>query len=231
MARLRLGLTGFAVALVATAFAQTVDAPVGLFREAVELGALGTIRGRAFEERRRPSAADLPLGGTVVKLLPRSEAWLSSLAAIKRESRESSDAFRHAAGAVRRSGEMYEQRLWEAGAGDLPQTATVDSDGVFALDRVPAGPWIVLASRSTYVNKTPQVRPGAPPRPPGPTSPFLPLDKLAGYHVVTFWMREVTVAAGVAEAIELTDRNAWLTGVVEDRQRPPLPDQPYEPRR
>ena len=224
-----------AVALAATAFAQDVDAPLGRYREAISLGEVGTVRGRAFEERRRPGASDLPLAQTVVALLPRSDAWLVRLQAIKRGARDSMDGYRDAASAVRRSREVYEQRLWEAGAADLPQTAVVDAEGVFTLNDVPAGAWILLAfHRGLYVNKTPLVRPpapGAPPPPVRPPSPFLAPDKLAGYHVVTYWLREITVAPGATEALELTDRNVWLTGVVEDREKPRLPDRPYEPRR
>ena len=222
------------MALAATALAQAVDVPLEPYRKAMSLGEVGTVRGRAFAERRKPSASDLPLAGTVVALLPRSDAWLVRLQAIKRGARDSVETYRDAAPAVRRSREAYEKSLWEAGAGDLPQTATVDTEGVFTLDNVPAGAWILLASRSTYVNKTPPVRPPAPGTPPPqvkPPSPFLAPDKLAGYHVVTYWFRELTVAPGATEALELTDRNAWLTGVQEDRDKPRLPDRPYEPRR
>ena len=97
-----------------------------------------------------------------------------------------------------------------------------------------AGPWVLLASRSTtYVSKTPLERPIPPGqyRPPAPPLPFLPPDKFAGYYVVTYWLRELTVVGGGVEAVELTDRNVWLTGVAENIQPPRLPDQPYQPRR
>jgi len=220
-----------ALALAATALAQGIDVPLARYREAISLGEVGTVRGRAFAERRRPSASDLPLAGTVVALLPRSDAWLVRLQAIKRGARDSVETYRDAATAVRRSRDAYEKSLWEAGAGDLPQTAAVDTEGVFTLDNVPAGAWILLASRSTYVDKTPPPRPGTPPPPAKSPSPFLAPDKLVGYHVVTYWFRELTVGPGVTEALELTDRNAWLTGVLEEREKPLLPDRPYEPRR
>jgi hypothetical protein len=232
----RVALTILGIVVAATAFAQSIDAPIDRYRGATGVGKLGAVRGRAFEERRLSSSSDAPLGGTVVTLVPRSDAWLSRLEAIKRGSRGSVEAYRDAAPAVRRSWEAYEKVLWEAGAGDLSQTVTVDGEGVFAFDKVPAGPWILLASRATYVNKTPQARtppglPGGAPRPAPPPSPFLPIDKLAGYHSVAYWVREVVVAPGAVEAIELTDRNIWLSGVVENRQPPPLPDRPFEPPR
>jgi hypothetical protein len=40
---------------------------------------------------------------------------------------------------------------------------------------------------------------------------------MIGYDAVTVWVRELRVAAGRGEPIELTDRNAWFTGVVEER--------------
>ena len=54
--------------------------------------------------------------------------------------------------------------------------------------------------------------------------PPLPPDKLAGYYVVTYWLRELTVVGGGVEAVELTDRNVWFTGVAESIQPPRLPD-------
>ena len=94
------------------------------------------------------------------------------------------------------------------------------------------GRWVLFASRSTYVDRTPQARPpspGSPPRSPAPPSPFLPMDRLAGYHVVTYWLREITIAPGAPEAVELTDRNVWFTGVIESRRAPRRPDTPYTP--
>ena len=219
------------VALAAAALAQGIDVPLERYRKAMSLGEVGTVRGRAFAERRKPSAPDLPLAGTVVALLPRSDAWLVRLQAIKRGARDSVESYRDAAPAVRRSREAFEKSLLEAGAGDLSQSAAVDTEGVFTLDNVPAGAWILLASRSSYVNKTPAPRPVTGPPPVRPPLPFLAPDKLAGYYVITYWFRELTVVPGATEALELTDRNAWLTGIQEDREKPRLPDRPYEPRR
>jgi hypothetical protein len=221
----RFPLAGAFLVLAATALAQSVDAPIERYREAAGFRELGAVRGRAFQERRRPSSPDLPLAGTAVALYPRSEAWLFRLQAIKRGVRDSLATYREAADNVRRSREAYEKSLLEAGAGDLPHMVTADSEGIFTLDGIPAGPWILFASRSTYVNKSPRV-PG-PPRGQGAPNPFLTPDRLAGYHVVTDWLRELTVVAGRVELIELTDRNAWLRGISENREPPPLPDQPH----
>ena len=230
---MRLVLTA-ALGLASVALAQGVDAPIERYRDAAAQHELGGVRGRAFQERRKPTGPDTPLTGTAVALLPRSEAWLLRLNAIKRGARDSLDVYRDAAPAVRRAREAYEKTLLQAGAGDLPQGATVDADGRFTLDGVPAGPWVLLAFRSaTYVSKTPQERSVAPGawRQPAPPLPFILPEKLAGYYVVTYWLRELNVVGGVTEPVELTDRNVWFTGVAENIQAPRLPDQPYLQRR
>jgi hypothetical protein len=232
--RFKLVVVVVGLGLASVALAQGVDAPIERYRDAAALRELGEIRGRAYQERRRPSGPDLPLPGVSVTLLPRSETWLFRLNAIKRAARDSMDTYREAAPAVRRTREAYEKALLEAGAGDLPLGTTVDGDGRFTLEGIPAGPWVLLAVRSTYVSKAPQERPiapGTPPRQPVLPLPFLLPDKLAGYHVMTYWLRELTIAGGVVEPVELTDRNVWFTGVAENLQAPRLPDQPYLPRR
>ncbi len=223
-----------ALGLASVAMGQGVDAPIERYRDAVASRELGGIQGRAYLERRRPSGPDVPLTGVAVSLLPRSEAWLLRLNAIKRGARDSMDAYREAAPAVRRAREAYEKALLEAGAGDLPGGATVDAEGRFTLEGVPAGPWVLLGVRSTYVSKAPQERPiapGTPARQPALPFPFLVPDKLAGYYAVTYWLRELTVTGGGVEPVELTDRNVWFTGVAENLQHPRLPDAPYQPRR
>ena len=234
MDRLKVLLAGAALGLASVALAaQGVDAPIERYRDSAALHELGGVRGRAFQERRRPSLPDVPLTAVAVSLLPRSDTWLVRLNAIKRGARDSVDAFRESAPSVRRAREAYEKALLEAGAGDLPLGATVDGDGRFTLDGIPAGPWVLLASRSTYVSKTPLERPIPPGqyRTPAPPLPYLPPDRLAGYYVVTYWLRELTVVGGGVEPVDLTDRNVWLTGVAESIQSPRLPDQPYQPRR
>jgi hypothetical protein len=41
--------------------------------------------------------------------------------------------------------------------------------------------------------------------------------RLVGYRTEAVWLREVEVAAGGPTTVELTDRNVWFTGVVEER--------------
>jgi hypothetical protein len=231
--RLKLALAGVALALASMAGAASVDAPIEQYRDAAALHDVGVVRGRAYHERRRPSLPDTPLRGVAIALLPRSETWLLRLNVIKRGARDSMDAFRQAAPSVRKAREAYEQALLEAGAGDLPLGATVDADGGFTLEAVPAGPWVLLAYYQIYVSKTPQDRPIPPGqvRPPALPMPFQAPDRFAGFYTVTFWLRELTVSGGTAETVTLTDRNAWFTGVSESIFPPRRPDTPYQPRR
>ena len=234
MKPLTLGLAAVLLAPLALAAAPAVDAPIERYREAMESRELGSVKGRAFEERRRPTGPEATLTGVTVTLMPRSEAWLLRLNAIKRGARDSMDTYRQAGLAVRQARETYEKSLLEAGAGDLAQGATVDSEGRFTIDGIPAGPWVLLAARLKYVSKAPQERPvapGTPGRAPTLPMPFLAPDKLAGYSMVTYWLRELTITGGGVETVELTDRNFWFSGIIESRMAPKLPDQPYQPRR
>ena len=38
-----------------------------------------------------------------------------------------------------------------------------------------------------------------------------------GYYAVSIWLRELTLSGGGLEAVDLSDRNVWFTGIVEDR--------------
>lgn len=213
------------------ASAQGVDAPIERYREAAGVQEIGAVRGKAFHERRKPTAPDEPLAGTAIVLLPRSEAWLLRMQDIKRGARDSVDAYREAANLVRGTREAYEKSLLEAGAGDLPQTATVDAHGLFTLDKIPAGPWVLFAYHQSFANREKRSPPPGPQRPGSRPTPFLVPDRVTGYYVVTYWLRELTVAAGAVDEVELTDRNAWFTGVSENRQGPPAPTEPTRPLR
>jgi hypothetical protein len=45
---------------------------------------------------------------------------------------------------------------------------------------------------------------------------YAPGTRLTGYQRMTVWVREVTVANGRSENLELSDRAAWFSGVVEE---------------
>jgi hypothetical protein len=200
-----------ALVLAGAPLAWGFDTAPEPYRAAALAGNVGVVGGRAYEERRQPADAERALVGTVVTLVPRSPKLLEDLDAIRRGARESAGAFRASADALRRAREAYERALLEAGFPDLVVTLAVGPSGEFALEGVPAGDWILIASRSVFVSK-PSPREKA-----KLLGSYARGTRMIGYDAVTVWVRELRVAAGRGEPIELTDRNAWFTGVVEER--------------
>lgn len=191
--------------------AHALDVATEVYRKAGAAGALGAVTGYAREERRSPDAAELPLAGTVVRLLPRSAALRARVEEIKTRARDSQSTYVASAGAIRRALEAYEKELWEAGAADLVRTTVVDGAGAFALADVPAGEWMLIASRSVFVSK-PSPRPTQRER-----DAYLPRLRLIGYNAVSVWLRELTIAAGRTQVVELSDRSVWFAGIEEER--------------
>ena len=167
--------------------------------------------GRIYAETRTPNGPVQPLTGTTVTLLPRSRALMLELERLKEESRQSAKAFTAAAPAMRKAQEAYERALLQAGAPDLAPRISVAADGAFRLTEVPAGDWLVVAWHSAPVNtSTPQSR--------ARERQIYQLDKrVTGFQSVTVWLREVAVARGETVSLELTDRNGWFRGVIEEK--------------
>ena len=87
----------------------------------------------------------------------------------------------------------------------------VDADGTFRFDDVPAGAWLVLASYSVSTDvASSRINPKE-------RLLFPNISRLRGFQAVTVWLREVSVAGGNTVALELTDRNHWFRGVIEER--------------
>jgi len=203
-----------ALLLALASTVEALDVSVTPYRESRRAGALGIVAGRVAAEPRTAQAAARPFTGTTVMLMPRSEALLARLERIRQGARESAAAFTAAAPAMRKARETYERELWEAGAPDLTPTVTVDADGSFKIEDVPAGAWMLLAWHGTPVNV------GAPTTSKPKTQKkdlYLPQSRLQGYQEVTVWLREVTVTGGETASLELTDRNGWFRGVAEER--------------
>lgn len=187
--------------------AATLDTDVARYRDATGLRV--TVRGRAFEERRRSGGAEEPLTGTAVTLVPRSEAFLRRLAELKATSRASVDAYTRTASAIRHAREAYERALWKAGAADLAHARVVTGDGTFAFDGVAPGAWVLMGWRSVSGNEHVagrQVR--------KESRRFAPTSRVATHQTVTVWLRELSVGPEGSE-VELTDRNVWFSGLVE----------------
>jgi hypothetical protein len=200
-----------ALILGSVAAASGPDVRVDAYRQAASAGAVGTVAGHAWEERRRPGGVEQPLAGTVVTLVPHSPALLARLEEIRTRSRDSVSAYRGSARAVRLAREAYEKELWEAGAADLVRTSVVDGSGEFKIQDLPIGAWLLIATRSVFVDKA---SPRATGRERGIYAPAL---RLTGFSAVSVWLREVTVSAGLIQEVELMDRNVWFTGIEEER--------------
>jgi hypothetical protein len=205
---MRLAVVGV---LLLTGSAQALDVDLDAYRGARRIGALGVVEGRVAAEPRTLRAPAQPLTGSTVVLLPRSEALLKQLEELKDGSRNSSSAFTGAATAMRKAREAYERRLWEAGAPELTPATLVDGDGAFRITDVPAGAWLLCGWQSVPVNVSGE-RVRARER-----TLFRPHSRLRGFQSVTIWLNEVTVAAGATSEVQLTDRNIWFRGVVEER--------------
>jgi hypothetical protein len=152
--------------------------------------------------------------------VPRSDTMLDALESIRRQSKDSLDHYREAAPAVRRVREAFERALLERGGGDLAQTIDVNPDGSFALPDLPAGDWVLLEVHTEPGKKAHVPHPSRGASLPTATERFLPRATVVGLSYVTLWLRELTVTPGGAAAVTLTDRNAWMTGVLEERETP-----------
>jgi hypothetical protein len=201
----------FAFAMLAALPIQAAAIDTGSYRAAASSGAFGAVAGRVYEERKRPEAPDRPLVGAAVIVLPKSAEVLRKLEEIKRVARNSVDDYRAAGPSILAVRRAYEKEVWDSGAVDLVKTTTVDAEGRFLISDLPAGDWLVIATHNVKIDKHAS---GAPARQRGV---YTPRTHLTGFQQMTIWLREVTVANGRSENLELTDRGAWFSGVVEER--------------
>ena len=125
-------------------------------------------------------------------------------------------AYRQAATSMQRAREAYEAELEAAGEPGLVRTAVVDPQGRFDLGRLPAGRWLIIATSESFHETS------APRAERKDREMYSPRPRLVGFHTRAVWLRDVAVAAEPVE-LELTDRNIWFTGVVEQRVVDPVP--------
>jgi hypothetical protein len=200
-----------ALAMLAAPAVAAVDVDVKPYVEADRAGAGAVVRGRVYAERRKPAGPDTPLAGATVIAMPRSDALVTRLQQLRDGARESAPAYRDAAERMQKARELYEKELWEAGAADLVRAVTADADGRFDLGKLPDGRWIILAKWDEFkpakASKAPRKD----------REMYVGNARLVGFRSRLVWLREVAVGGAPAAEIELTDRNVWFTGVVEER--------------
>jgi len=201
-----------ALLFAGAAAAEAFDVLPDSYRAAAAAGAVGNVTGHVYEERRRPEGADQPLAGAAVTLLPRSAEFLRKFEEVKRTARNSVSDYRAAASAILNLRRAYEKALWESGAVDLVMATVVEADGRFLVENLPAGDWLLIVTRSVATDKRPAGTPSKQQR-----GVYAPGTHLTGYQRVTIWLREVTVSSGRLESVDLAERSAWFSGVVEER--------------
>jgi hypothetical protein len=205
-----------AVGLLALAAAASAPVPAiatntDAYRAAAASGATGGVTGRIYEEGNRPKTPDQPLNGATVVVLPKSADIVQKLEEIKRTARNSADNYRAAGPSIIALRRAYEKELWDSGAVDLVKSTTADADGHFTVADLPAGDWLLIATHSVKIDKH------AAAGPPKQRGVYAPKTHLTGYQRVTIWLREVTIEKGRSENVDLTDRGAWFSAVVEER--------------
>lgn len=177
-------------------------------------GATGEVAGEAFRDSRKPSAPPEPVEGVSVMLLPYSSTLAQDLEAVKRGWRESMWTFVGAAEKVRALRADYERALAMSGGGELVRGEVSGAAGQFRLTGIPAGHWLMLAwcevphARNVRKLKSTDAK------------SFTDNMETAGYVAVTYWYRDLEVAAGGVVSVSLTERNVWLTTVREELRVP-----------
>lgn len=189
----------------------SLDIPLQEYLAAARAGIVGSVTGRVYAERAKPDGADTPLADVAVVLVPHSDRLLGDLEALKREARNSLAGYQEAAARIWARLEAYGAALRASGAADVVRATQASADGTFRLDGIPAGQWLLFASRSVFV----RVHGSEPPT--HERKLFKLPPPVRGHRTITAWLRELTVAGGAVESVELTDRNRWFTGMAEER--------------
>lgn len=191
---------------------QGLLAPI---RAASEAGRVGQVTGAIALDPRTPRDPAVSLPDVTLVLLPRSAALVRELEQVKTNARESEARYFRAVTDVLQLTEQYQQALRRAGAGGLVFSGRSDAGGEFVFPRVPAGEWLLLGRHEVlHPMRAPRLR-----RRERETFDLGPLA--VGYRTVTYWLIELRVVEGDPVRVDLTDRNPWFRGVVQEREKPP----------
>lgn len=171
-------------------------------------GRFGGLTGWVLTE---PGArAVTPLRNARVRLYPASSEFASRLEELRTRARDGATNYLAFAKRLEESIMGYEERLSVLGAHSLVQATHTNGDGFFEFPRVPEGKWRLLAwadtefpvaSRKTATQKGPER--------------FLPQPPTERYVRRDFWSVPIEIRAGELRQVELTDRNRWVSGVIQ----------------
>lgn len=200
------------------AAAQDLGALAAPYLRARDDRTMGEVAGRAYAEPIRPNSPPVPYDSVSVLLLPYSAGLEAQLETVKAHFRDSLRTVAEATAQITAVRAAYERGLLAAGGGELIRGEVSDAKGQLRFREVPAGEWLLFASRETawHPGKAAKMKRGD-------ASQFLDVPVPAGRSTVTYWWMRLSVRAGESTAVSLNDRNVWLVGVREDMR---APDQP-----
>jgi len=199
---------------------ESVVGLVAPYLKARGAGTLGTVAAKAYAEPLRPSAGPTPQPSVSVTLVPYSAALEAELDAVKGGLRDSLDGYVQAVARIEDARVDYQRALLEAGAGDLVRTQLTDGQGEARVGELPVGDWLVLAWREGgHLSKRFKLRDTEASRYPNVPSNVT-------YSTVTYWRTRVTVRAGEAAEVTMSDRNVWLTAARQEGGTPVTPRRP-----
>ena len=182
---------------------------VASYLRARDDGAVGEVAGQAQGDPKRPSAPPVPYEGVSVMLLPRLPDLEAELGEIKAHLRDSLKSYMEGTTDVTETRAAFERTLLAAGGGELIRGEVSDARGLLRFAEVPAGDWLLLAWRvEPHPGKPPKLRLED-------TSAFREIPVSRGYATVAYWLMPVAVRPGETTAVDLNDRNVWLTGIRE----------------
>jgi hypothetical protein len=202
------------VLMLSSAFALGAPVPpLAPYRLSASRHETGAVAVRAYVERRTIQGPELPLRGAAVALLPFSGSFVAEVEQLKGQARESLRTYRAAAREIKHREEAYERTVWEAGAPDLVLSGPVGPDGTASFADVAAGPWLLWGHREVW-NAVAEKKPKGQEK-----NLFVLGPRLVGFWAASYWLVPLTVSAGGADTVELTDRNVWFSGVIEETMR------------
>ena len=171
---------------------------------------VGQVAGQVAGDPPRPSGAPVPYEGVSVMLLPYSADLQAKLDAIKVHLRDSLKNYMEATAEVTEARATYERALLAAGGGELIRGEVSDARGLVRLAEVPAGEWLLLGWRTqAYPSKGAKLHKDD-------ASSFRDIPVSTGYSAVSYWLMRLAVRPGETAAVDLNDRNVWLTGIHDD---------------